>query len=214
VANVKSLFLMGLLTLGSSLMAAELPKAGLPEAFEVKAHPGELPSRERSVLGFTLGKHSLTDVRKRFPKAPIGRLDSSDGSAKAICLEGVGKDRVRILFEAGPLGGFETLTAATVGPPESFGPAQVGCIQVRDLTAHWGAAGKIRLGARIDDVAAALKGKFGKSKDGLSELNFERNTKRRDKQRKGIEIDILSGVVAQLVDDRIQWYSIYYVAGS
>jgi hypothetical protein len=205
---------MGLLAFVSSLMAAEPPRAGLPEAFEVQARPGELSSRERSVLGFTLGKHSLSDVRKRFPNARIGRIDSSDGSARAICLEGETKDHMRIVFEAGPLGGYQTLTAVTVGPSDSFPAGDAGCIKVRGVTPQSAAAGRIRLGARLDDIAVALKGKPGKTKSGLSELNFERHMKGRDKQRKEIEIDVLSGVVAQEVDDRIQWYSIYYVAGS
>lgn len=190
------------------------PMAGLPEVIETKAKAGVLPPTVRTVLGFQIGKHGLRDVHKRLG-APIIRLSQSDGASKGICVESSNaRDQTRVVFEAGPLGGFETLTAVTVGPRDAFPATSMQCSQSAVVSKVSAAAGTVGIGMALEQTARTLKADISTTKSGLSEINFERVQRSRDPKGKLAETEISSGIVAHLIDHRIHWFSIYYVEGS
>lgn len=198
----------------TTVASAELP-AGIPSAIENPAHAGQLAARFRTVLGLEVGKHKLGDVLQRFPGAEIFRLDDSDGSSKAICLRSTASnDDTQVVFEAGPLGGFEDLTGVTVAPRAAF-PRTYKCVGSRLVTVASASAKSIKLGADLSELAKALNTRTAYAKSGLVEFPFERQSRFRDpKTGTSTESRILSGVVARVDSNRVRWFSIYFVEGS
>jgi hypothetical protein len=74
-------------------------------------------------------------------------------------------------------------------------------------------AGPLRLGGRIDDVSKAVKAIPTQSKAGLTEIALQKTVTRHSKTKpngKGVEVDVSSGIVAQLGERGVQWYVVYY----
>lgn len=186
--------------------------AGVPGEIEGTPTKGVLPARNRTVLGLTLGKHSLHDVKDKFGDAPVFKARDAEGRPNTLCYASdKATDNTVIVFEAGPLGGFEELTGITVGPSHAFGASFQHCTKSSMVDRSSAAAGNLRLGADIRDLANSLRVKVARTKAGLIELPFESPTRLKDKRSgKLLEGDTLSGVIADDSGGRIQWFSVYF----
>lgn len=186
--------------------------AGVPGVIESTPAKGVLPARNRTVLGLTLGKHSLGDVKAKLGNAPISKARDAEGRPKTLCyVSSRAADNTVVVFEAGPLGGFEELTSITVGPSHAFSASFQDCTKSSAVDRSSAAAGKLRLGADIGEVASSLRVKVARTKAGLIELPFESPTRVKDKRSgKLLEGDTLSGVIADDSGGRIHWFSVYF----
>jgi len=189
---------------------AELPTA-IASQTSSKALKGMLPLQNRTVLGLTVGKHSLADVRKRLGAAAIVKSEAIDSRPNTVCFVS-STDDTAILFEAGPLGGFETLTGVTVAPKSAYAPALSNCLASAKVSRISTSAGSLRLGSNITKVAASLRVTVENRKEGLIEFPFERTTTRKVKgSTEPAEVDTTSGIVARIANDQVVWFSIYYI---
>ena len=193
---------------------AEL-SAKIPSAIETRAHSGVLPVRYRTLLGIRLGRDSLKDVQHRFPGSKVFPLDNSDSSSIAICIRSSAKgDDTQVVFEAGPLGGFQSLTGMTIGLRSAFDPGYP-CSTSPFVSKRLASAGALGLGSRLDYISKALGQEAGFGTSGLAEIPFERNTQSRAPRTGGVvDHQILSGIIMSVVHDEIQWFSVYFVEGS
>lgn len=204
------------LILGAACLSADAVEskliAGVPGEIEGTPAKGVLPARNRTVLGLTLGKHSLRDVKTRLGEAPVFKARDAEGRPNTVCyVSSKLKDNTVVVFEAGPLGGFEDLTSITVGPSHAFTASFQDCTKSSKVDRSSAAAGTIRLGADIEVVAKSLRVKVARTKAGLIELPFETPTRIKDKQTgKVLEGDTLSGVIAEDTGGTIQWFSVYF----
>lgn len=204
------------LLLGTACLPADAGEtkliAGVPGVVENMPAKGVLPARNRTVLGLTLGKHSLGDVKARLGNAPVSKTRAAEGRPNTLCYaSNKAADNTVVVFEAGPLGGFEELTGITVGPSHAFTASFQDCTKSYMVDRSSAAAGKLRLGADIGEVANALRVKVARTKSGLIELPFESPTRLKDKSSgKLLEGDTLSGVIADDSGGKIQWFSVYF----
>lgn len=166
------------------------------------------------MLGLTMGKHTLADVKKHLGEAVVVKMGKTEGRPNSICYRSnKSDDDTVVLFEAGPLGGFEKLTAVTVATVPDIGGAYQDCVRNDKVSRSSAAAGTLKLGGDIEIVRKSLKAAaIGKTKAGLVELPFEISAKTRDKASgKVVEIDTSSGVVARTDHREVKWFSIYYI---
>jgi hypothetical protein len=211
---MKSMLFALLLSAACVSVDAEEAKliAGVPGVIESKPAKGTLPAKNRTVLGLTLGKHTLGDVKAKLGNAPVSKTRDAEGRPNTLCYAASkATDNTVVVFEAGPLGGYEELTSITVGPSDAFSAAFQDCTKSDIVDRSAAAAGKLRLGGDIGEVASSLRVKVARTKVGLIELPFETPTRLKDKRTgKLLDGDTLSGVIAKDSDGRIQWFSVYF----
>jgi hypothetical protein len=93
-----------------------------------KIHRGKLTDADVTLMGLTLGKHSLKDVQTRLGKAKI--LPAREHGPSRICyVSDRRSDGTIVLFEAGPLGGWEYLTGFTIVGKETAFPDSKFCTE-------------------------------------------------------------------------------------
>jgi hypothetical protein len=193
-----------------SPVLAELP-AAIASQTSSKPLRGALPLQNRTVLGLTIGKHSLADVRKRLGAATIVKSEAIDSRPNTVCFVS-STDDTAILFEAGPLGGFETLTAVTVAPRSAYAPRLSNCVTSARVSRISTSVGSLRVGSSIRKVAASLGVTAETGTEGLVEFPFERTTTRKvNGSTEPAEVDTTSGIVARIANDQVVWFSIYYI---
>ena len=190
----------------------------LPGAIESRTSPtatrGVLPLKVRTVLGLVVGRHKLDEVVAKLGPAEVIKADAIDARPNIVCFLST-KDDTLVLFEAGPLGGFETLTGVTVAPKSAYRADLSKCGMSDKVDRIATAAGPLGIGASISKFAATL-GVTGKAaRDGIVDLALEKKTTQRKKgSNQIIDVDITSGVVARASKDEILWFSIYYIESS
>lgn len=75
-----------------------------------KVHKEELDDTHISILGFAIGRHSLQDVQSKLGQAKI--LQAKEQAPHQICyVSNKKEDGTAVIFEAGPIGGWEYITA-------------------------------------------------------------------------------------------------------
>ena len=189
-------------------VTGELPGA-IPSKISGDSVKGALPLRSRTLLGLVIGRHTLSDVVKRLGAAPIVKADRVDGRPNTVCFLSSTDDTL-VVFEAGPLGGFETLTAATVAPRSAYALDAAKCGASRSIDRSSTRMGGLHLGASIAEVSRTLRAPGRAVSNGIVEISFERTTMAK-RGTDSVEMDTTSGVVARASDDRVVWFSVYYI---
>jgi hypothetical protein len=186
--------------------------AGLPSKIETTPIDGVLPREDLRILGITIGKDRLGEVRRRLGETKVVKMRSTDGRPNSLCYRSNNvRDDTVALFEAGPLGGFETLTAITVGPASAFSDLS-NCLATAKVSRATTNAGKLRLGGDIGAFAKSLKMEPGMSSVGLIELPLQKTVRRTERTTgKHLDVDISSGVVARVNNGAVKWFSVYYI---
>lgn len=206
--------LLGLLLTGITAQATNAPVAGLPSAIpaQIESTPakGVLPARVRTLFGLTIGSASIAQVQEKLGAANVVKLGNIDGRPKAVCYRSASDDTV-VVFEAGPLGGFDQVTGVTVASGTAFAPPLRDCATSAKISRALAAAGTLRLGADINAVAGQLKIDPRTNSRGVMELPFEATTLRRvNHSAQKTEVDTSSGIFARVRDRRVIWYHIYF----
>lgn len=194
-----------------SVSAEEADRVALPDKIEMQPLKGVLPNASRTVLGVVIGKHDLKDIKRRLGDAPIKKLEAEEGHPMTVCYRSNRpNDDTMVLFEAGPLGGFQTTTAVLVGPASKFGPSY-DCLATAKVSRSTAKAGKLHLGGDIQSIAGGINARPIAAKSGLTELALERIVTRGDKASgKRVEVDVSSGVVARVEQGSVKWFAVYY----
>src|SRR5512142_978063 len=179
--------LLGLMALCASVAYAgttqeRADRPGLPTTIEAHRVAGGLPTSSRTLLGIVVGNDSLKDVRHRLGNSAIKKIDNEDGRPNIVCYRSSdASDDTMVVFEAGPLGGFQTTTAVTVGHASAFGSLADGCLATAKVTKATARAGHLGLGGAIQTAARALKAKPTVSSAGVTEIALEKIVNRWDK---------------------------------
>jgi hypothetical protein len=187
--------------------------AGVPGVIESKPAKGILPARNRTIMGLTVGKHSLADVKAKLGNAPVYKARDAEGRPNTICYSSAKRnDNTVVVFEAGPLGGFEELTGITVGSADLFSQPYQGCTKSNKVDRRSVAAGDLKLGVDVERVAHALRVKVSRTKAGLLEFPYQLPTTIKQKgSAKSLEGETSSGVVADDSGGKVRWFSVYFI---
>jgi len=185
---------------------------GPPEVILAKPVHGVLPATLRTIFGVTVGTASLSDVEKRLGKAAIQRTGRSADRSKSLCYKSAlaGDDTV-VLFEAGPLGGFQDITAVTIGSSSDFGRIATGCAVSSRVSRSTARIGGLRLGVQIDSVTPHLGVVLTPTEPGFYEVALERDRKRAARGGdEDVTVTTASGIKVHASAGVTTWFSVYY----
>jgi hypothetical protein len=185
--------------------------SGPPSSIETATAQGVLAAKNRTVLGITVGQHSLADVRRRLGDAKVVKMQAMDGRPDVVCYRSSKDDATVVMFEAGPLGGFKDVTAATVAPASAFGAAAHACLATEKVNRKTAAIRGIRLGAPMSSVSSVLGKAPAKTKAGLVELPLELIKEHKSSSGTKTEETVSSGFVGRAdASGSLAWFSVYY----
>lgn len=194
-------------------VAAERP--GAIATIEAHPVPGILPIAGRTILGIVVGQTELTAVMRKLGKVAPKKMENEDGRPVIACYRSSDRsDDTMVVYEAGPLGGFQTVTAVTVGHAPDFGSLVGECLATARVTRSATHAGTLRIGGQLNDTAKALKVRPVVSKAGVTEIALEKTVRRKQRSGADIEADVSSGVAARVEDGKIRWFVVYYTESS
>jgi hypothetical protein len=205
-----SIALALVMTFGSAL-AVDTGEVPLKSArIETPASKGTLPLVTRTILGMTVGKSSLGDAVRKFGEAKF-RLDDVEGHPKTLCYRSLNTgDATVLVLEAGPMGGFQVITSIYVAPASYLSFSADKCSRTRSVSKGSASNAYLRLGGQLKSLLKLVKAKSGKVAAGLTEMPLAATRKSVDRERKPVELDVLSGVVAREHNGKIVWFSVYY----
>ncbi len=187
-------------------------EGGIPAAIQTAPVKGVLSDRHRTVVGVTVGKHSLDGVMNILGRAAVVKLERAEGRPSVVCFRsGDPSDDTVVMFEAGPLGGFKQVTAISVGPSSTFGAIQGSCKASKAISREAANAGGISLGIAVEMVAQSVGSPIANTSAGLFEVAFEKTeTIKESSSGKAWEVDTSSGLVGRARGGLVSWFSVYY----
>jgi hypothetical protein len=189
---------------------------------------GELDSAHTTILGVTIGVHTLEDVMNEFGETTIFRSNSNITYCPSlICyMSCAASDETSIVFEAGPLGGWETITAFVVGRKTDIPFYKDRCTKSSRVMKKITTRSGIRLGMDKDEFTDIL----GKSTDCEGDrvaYHFLCERKMTEKEIKSLQLrqeeifgrekkispfyDISSGMEARFSGERLVWFRVYWM---
>jgi hypothetical protein len=191
--------------------AGELPLKS--SAIESRASKGALPVQMRTVLGMTAGKSTLADAIRKIGSMADFRLDNVEGHPRTLCYRSsTANDATVLVLEAGPMGGFQKITAITVTSASYLSFPAEKCSPTKLVSKESAANAFLRLGGQMNSLSKHIGAKVSKGTAGLTEMPLETTRTSVDRESgKQIKLDVLSGVIARELDGRIAWFSVYYV---
>ena len=183
-----------------------------PAVIEARPVAGVLSTPDRTILGVIVGRDSLTDVTRKLGRASIVKKGDADGRPRVLCYRSGQKgDETTVIFEAGPLGGFMTVTGVTIARASDFSALGDNCRETSKVTRVTARTAHVRLDMPIGAAVRALKATPSTSRDGLVEMAFERTVTKRSKATgKEQQIDVSSGIVVRPENNNVRWFAIYY----
>lgn len=108
------------------------------------------------LLGLTLGKNTLADVQAKFGASPTRRCSREEEAADELCYESAGKDRTKVVFEAGFSGGWTQLDGFKVIAGDLEPRCYRQCPKAGQISAEVRTAAGLRLGMTREELIALL----------------------------------------------------------
>jgi hypothetical protein len=210
---LKRLVVAAIVTAFGSATAGDTNELPLKSSrIESKSSKGALPLDTRTILGVTAGKSTLSDAIRKFGETAEFRLDDVEGHPRTLCYRSsTANDATVLVLEAGPMGGFQTITAITVAPASFLSFPVEKCSSTKSVSKESAANAFLRLGGHLRPLSKHIIAKLGKGSAGFTEMPLETTKKSIDRESgKPIKLDVLSGVVAREIDGKIAWFSVYY----
>jgi hypothetical protein len=192
----------------------------------IPPNAGELDPATFTILGFNIGVHSLQDVMDDLGESPIVRKDPNiNYSPFLVCYTTNDlSDETSIIFEAGPLGGWKTITAYVVGFKNEI-PYKIDKYTKsnrirKDISTENG----ISLGMTKEKFICIL-GTPTYVKDEIIAYHYLRNAKMTEEQKSALQkkhdeifgsgeeispyYDISSGIEGFFLNDLLVWFRVY-----
>jgi len=215
-----------LMVMSSGSTGLGQPNADLPlaEDRELPKNPitGQIPLEDAKILGFKLGSSPLAAIKLRMGVARAFRA-GGEGSALALCYSSVDAgDDTALLFQAGALGGWKTLTEFAIAPRTSIRGFGTHCVESKEVSRSVGTAGGIRLGMGRDEFRRHFRRSPTIETADSVVYHFLKEVKVAG--RKGHDIgaeastaqtgspstcDLISGIQARFHDNRLIWLVVY-----
>lgn len=108
-----------------------------------------------TILGFTIGQHTLEDIQKVLGKAKF--LTRREQAPKRICyVSGEKQNDTIVIFEAGPIGGWEMLTAITIASGKVSFKERSSCTVASQVSTNVSTEGGLKLGLDRAGLEAIL----------------------------------------------------------
>jgi hypothetical protein len=108
------------------------------------------------VLGFTLGKSTLADVRARFGKSVTRKCTSEEEASEEVCYVSAGNDQTKVVFEAGFSGGWKQLDGFRVIAGGVEHPCYRQCPRAPQVTSTVRTEAGLKLGVTREQLLALL----------------------------------------------------------
>lgn len=128
------------------------------------------------VLGFTLGKSTLADVRAKLGRAAVRKCSNEEEASSEICYTSSASDGTTIVFESGASGGWESLDGYRIISGGLHRPCYRGCSPTRFVNEALETSGGLRLGLGRGAVLGSLGQPIRATK---TRLTFQWQAKRR-----------------------------------
>ena len=187
---------------------------------------GELDPATFTILDFNIGVHTLQDVIDDLGESPVFRKDPKiNYSPLLVCYAAHDLiDETSVIFEAGPLGGWKTITAYIVGLKSRI-PYKIDKY-TKSFRIKKSIATKngISLGMAKKDFMSIL-GTPTYIKDGAIAYHYLRNAKMTEEQKIALQkkhdeifgsgekispyYDISSGIESFFLNDKLVWFRVY-----
>lgn len=132
-----------LLTLGASLASAQ--SQPIPNL------PGHL-----KMMGFTLGKSTLADVQATLGKSVAKKCSREEEASKEVCYVATGKDKTKVVFEAGFSGSWKELDGYKVIAGSLERPCYRQCPRASQVTSDVQTKGGLKLGLTREQLITLL----------------------------------------------------------
>lgn len=113
-------------------------------------------SRQLSLMGFTLGRSTLTDVQNKIGTATAGACSKEEEASKVICYVSQGPDKVRVYFEAGFSGGWSRLDGVKVVSGKLTSSCRLQCTRTAAFARGLQTEGGLRLGLNREELIRLL----------------------------------------------------------
>lgn len=120
-----------------------------------------------SLMGFTLGKSSISDVQKRLGIATVGRCSDDQSASKEICYIMPGPEKDRVFFESGVSGGWSVLDGFKVFSGAEKPKCRIQCAN-SILQSNIQTDGGLKLGLTRDEVLNLLGSPTREAGDNLT----------------------------------------------
>ena len=131
-----------LLTLGASLASAQ-------------SQPAPNVAGHLEMLGFTLGKSTLTDVESKLGKSAARKCSREEEASKEVCYL-AGEGQTRVVFEAGFSGGWKELDGYKVIAGSLQRPCYRQCPRAPQVTGDVRTESGLKLGLTREQLMALL----------------------------------------------------------
>ena len=125
-----------------------------------------LTEGDTTLLGFSIGKTSLMQVSAALGKAE--EMPRKEQDARRICYMSI-SGRVRVIFEAGPMGGWQDITAFTISTGTADSDHLKRCVKTAKVSENIATASGLRLGMSRKEI----KKRFGDpASESIDHLRF------------------------------------------
>ncbi len=118
-----------------------------------KSFSGELTPAYLKILGFSIEKSSIEDVRKALGQAV--EKQEENGPRQLCYVSSDPTDKIRVVFITGAMGGWETLTGFQVIANEAWDDS-LSCLQTEKISKSIRVGGNLYLGVNINDLRKHL----------------------------------------------------------
>lgn len=140
----------------------------------------KLSSIHLTILGLTIGQHTLEDTQKELGKAKF--LPRREQAPKRICYISEKKqDNTTVTFEAGPMGGWELLTAITIASGKVSLKERSSCAIASQVSTNISTEGGLKLGLDRASLESIL-GKPSRVNGNTFHYEFRTREKMTEKQ--------------------------------
>jgi len=171
-----------------------------------RAALGRLDAKHLRVLGVFVGRDELTSVEGRLGPARRFRVTPGEGAPLALCYRATEPgDGTAVVFEAGAMGSWETITAIVVADAQDLGEAAVYCGRSRVVTKKSATTdGGLRLGTRKDSLNHLIGGTPTYQTDERIDYHYATSGE-------GVRADHLSGVFVGCSESHVVWFQVYSI---
>lgn len=132
-------------------------------------------TRSLGLMGFVLGKSTLGDAEATMGKSPARKCSRDEEASNEVCYVSAGRDRTKVVFEAGSSGGWKVLDGYKVMARSVTRRCYSRCSRTAKVTSGVQADSGLKLGLTREQVVSLL----GRPKRlGGNTLSFEWQTRR------------------------------------
>jgi len=166
---------------------------------------GELPAKYLKYNGIVLNENTLMDVNRQFGKTNIFK-QSEISSPYSLCYINKNNLKYGMLFDAGPLGGWNIITSIHIGKL----PVKIAknCIRVENLKYD---ITKSYIGMKREQFTLLFKGESSFSNANEIEYNYICDLNKCGNGVKGLITKKLTGIYAHFTKSNLDYYRIYHI---